>query len=107
MSELKNHLYFLLADNIDYNPAFNVFIEKDGFANSGEWMKEADQSVVNDEDFFINVLIETDIPFLIYGACFNLAAIGTQKKNLRAEAHRTPHRGRQVAPCIGTARTGN
>jgi hypothetical protein len=78
MSELKNHLYFLLADNIDYNPAFNVFIEKDGFANSGEWMKEADQSVVNDEDFFINVLIETDIPFLIYGACFNLAAIGTQ-----------------------------
>jgi len=32
----------------------------------------------NDEDFYIDVLISADLPFLIYGACFCLAAYGTK-----------------------------
>ncbi|MES2063085.1 MAG: hypothetical protein V4456_14255 [Bacteroidota bacterium] len=78
MSELKDHLYFLLADNIDYNSAFDVFMVKDSFENISSWMNETDKSIASDEDFFIDVLAGTDIPFLIYGACFNLAIIGTQ-----------------------------
>jgi len=90
MSELKDHLYFLLANNIVYNAAYDVFatvensptIEADPLKISTETQHDLavrDNEQLNDEDFYIDVLAAADLPFNIYGACFCLTAYGTRK----------------------------
>ncbi|EHQ24659.1 hypothetical protein [Mucilaginibacter paludis] len=78
MSELKEHLYFLLEDNIEYNPAFDIFKAEDDFEDTNTWAEEVDDNVIDiDEDFIIDVLVETDNPILIYSSCITLMAVGT------------------------------
>jgi hypothetical protein len=105
MSEIKNLLYYLLADNINYNNSFDIFmpkfekvIENENDSNSSgidiSFIRSKDKNsfiteILNnlkkmqgalkdeDEDFFIDSLISTQTAFFTSGACFGLAAVGT------------------------------
>ena len=86
MHELKEHLYCLLANNIEYNADCNVFAA-DVITSTAADRRIVDVAVsseagsinqTDDEDFYIDALIVTDLPFLIYGACFCLSAYGTR-----------------------------
>jgi len=89
MSELKDHLYFLLANNINYNSAYDVFAstgnlpakQADPIAGSLEIapkLPDISNHQPDDEDFYIDVLTAADLPFMVYGACFCLSTYGTR-----------------------------
>jgi hypothetical protein len=88
MPELKDHLYILLANNIIYNAAFDVFatstdIAKTAIKKTNNNETKYDLPLFNgeeseDEDFYIDTLTLTDLPFLVYGVCFSLTAFGSR-----------------------------